>query len=201
MYITKFSKIIFIVLFNFFIAAMYSGKTHSSPAKPASLTQTKELIELGKFMKAEASIILQLKKKPRDAQWRYLNALLKAEKGVKSNSKTLINDAISLFELLTEEFPELPEPHNNLGVLYNRLNQNLRSIKSFKMAVVNNPNYTLAHENLADLYLFLAIEAYKEGVKRSSNERLRAKSKYLENVPFFSLRNLDLRILTKKQEE
>lgn len=201
MYISKFSKIIFIVLFNFFIATMYSDKTHSSPTKPVSLTQTKELIELGKFMKAEASIILQLKKKPRDAQWRYLNALLKAEKGVKSNSKTLINDAISLFELLTEEFPELPEPHNNLGVLYNRLNQNLRSIKSFKMAVVNNPNYTLAHENLADLYLFLAINAYEKGVKRTGNERLRAKSKYLENVPFFSLRNLDLRILTKKQEE
>ena len=201
MYISKFSKIIFIVLFNFFIATIYSDKTHSSPTNPASLTQTKELIELGKFMKAEASIILQLKKKPRDAQWRYLNALLKAEKGIKFNSKTLINDAVSLFELLTEEFPELPEPHNNLGVLYNKLNQNLRSIKSFKMAVVNNPSYTLAHENLADLYLFLAIEAYEEGVKRTGDERLRAKSKYLENVPFFSLRNLDLRVLTKKQEE
>ena len=201
MYISKFSKKIFIVLFNFFIATIYSDKTHSSPTNPASLTQTKELIELGKFMKAEASIILQLKKNPRDAQWRYLNALLKAEKGIKFNSKTLINDAVSLFELLTEEFPELPEPHNNLGVLYNKLNQNLRSIKSFKMAVVNNPSYTLAHENLADLYLFLAIDAYEEGVKRTGDERLRAKSKYLENVPFFSLRNLDLRVLTKKQEE
>ena len=183
------------------MAATYSDKTHSSPTKPVSLTQTKELIELGNFMKAEASIILQLKKKPRDAQWRYLNALLKAEKGIKSNSETLINDAVSLFELLTEEFPELPEPHNNLGVLYSRLNQNLKSIKSFKMAIANNPNYTLAHENLADLYLFLAIDAYEEGLNTSGNERLRAKSKYLENVPFFSLRDLDFRVLTKKQEE
>ena len=40
-----------------------------------ALLETRELIELGKYEEADAIIIVQLKEKPRDAQWRYLEAL------------------------------------------------------------------------------------------------------------------------------
>ena len=52
-----------------------------------------------------------LAKNPKDAQARFLKGLILADQG-----KT--NDAITVFTGLTEDFPELPEPYNNLAVLY-----------------------------------------------------------------------------------
>jgi tetratricopeptide (TPR) repeat protein len=52
-----------------------------------------------------------LAKNPKDAQARFLKGLILADQG-----KT--NDAIDVFTALTEDYPELPEPYNNLAVLY-----------------------------------------------------------------------------------
>ena len=163
---------------------------------------TRELIELGKYKEAEEVIILQLDQKPRDAQWRYLQALLKAELGLSSQNIDDLNSAVSLFERLSEEFPELPEPYNNLAVLYDKLGEEQKAIRSFKLAILNNPNYTLAYENLADLYLFLARKTYLRGIKKNSknNNRLEAKLNFLKNVPFSSSNSLDLDSLNKEKK-
>ena len=165
-----------------------------------ALLQTRELIELGKYEEAESIIIVQLNEKPRDAQWRYLEALLKAEMGLSMKNKDILDTAVFLFERLSEEFPELPEPYNNLAVLYDKMGQEQKAIKSFKLAILNNPDYTLAYENLADLYLFLARETYLEGMSkgRKNNDRLEAKSNFLKNIPFFSSKSLDLETLKKE---
>ena len=55
---------------------------------------TRELIELGKYKEAEEVIILQLDQKPRDAQWRYLQALLKAELGLSSQNIDDLNNLV-----------------------------------------------------------------------------------------------------------
>tara|TARA_B100002019_G_scaffold251897_1_gene232565 strand:- start:91 stop:642 length:552 start_codon:yes stop_codon:yes gene_type:complete len=165
-----------------------------------ALQEARELIELGKYEEADAMIIVQLKDKPRDAQWRYLEALLKAEMGLSLNNEDILDSAVFLFERLSEEFPELPEPYNNLAVLYDKMGEEQKAIRSLKLAILNNPDYALAYENLADLYLFLARETYLEGISkgRKNNERLEAKSNFLKNIPFFSSKSLDLNTLKKE---
>ena len=80
------------------------------------------------------------------------------------------------------------------------MGQEQKAINSFKIAILNNPDYTLAYENLADLYLFLARETYLEGMSkgRKNNDRLEAKSNFLKNIPFFSSKSLDLETLKKE---
>ena len=193
-----------ILLYFFLSNFALIGASHSNPqvdgSQTKALLQTRELIELGKYEEADDIIILQLKEKPRDAQWRYLEALLKAEMGLSMKNKDILNTAVFLFERLSEEFPELPEPYNNLAVLYDKMGQEQKAIKSFKLAILNNPDYTLAYENLADLYLFLARETYLEGMSKGkkNNDRLEAKSNFLKNIPFFSSKSLDLETLKKE---
>jgi len=181
------------------IGASYSD-AQAEAGQTKALLETREMIELGKYEEADTTIISQLKRKPRDAQWRYLEALLKAEMGLSLKNKDILARAVFLFERLSEEFPELPEPHNNLAVLYNKMGQEQKAIESFKLAILNNPGYALAYENLADLYLLLARETYLKGISRSrkNNDRLQAKSNFLKNVPFFSFKSLDLDTLKKE---
>ncbi|HSW19011.1 MAG TPA: tetratricopeptide repeat protein, partial [Ramlibacter sp.] len=56
--------------------------------------------------------------------------------------------------------PELPEPYNNLGVLYAAQNQNDKAREALEMAVRNNPAYATAHENLGDIYARMAAQSY-----------------------------------------
>ena len=79
------------------------------------------------------------------------------------------------------------------------MGQEQKAIDSFKLAILNNPEYALAYENLADLYLFLARETYLEGISKSkkNNDRLEAKSNFLKDIPFLS-RGLDLHTLKKE---
>ena len=192
-----------ILLYFFLSNFALIGASYSNPqadgGQSRALMQTRELIELGKYEEADAIIVVQLNKKPRDAQWRYLEALLKAEMGLSMKNKDIVDTAVFLFERLSEEFPELPEPYNNLAVLYDKMGQEQKAIASFKLAILNNPNYTIAYENLADLYLFLARETYLEGISKSrkNNDRLEAKSNFLKNIPFLS-RRLDLDTLKKE---
>ena len=193
-----------ILLYFFLSNFALIGASYSNPqvdgSQTKALLQTRELIELGKYEEAESIIMVQLNEKPRDAQWRYLEALLKAEMGLSMKNKDILDTAVFLFERLSEEFPELPEPYNNLAVLYDKMGQEQKAIKSFKLAILNNPDYTLAYENLADLYLFLARETYLEGMSkgRKNNDRLEAKSNFLKNIPFFSSKSLDLETLKKE---
>ena len=192
--------LLYFFLSNFALIGASYPNALTNVGQTKALQEARELIELGKYEEADAIIVVQLKDKPRDAQWRYLEALLKAEMGLSLNNEDILDSAVFLFERLSEEFPELPEPYNNLAVLYDKMGEEQKAISSLKLAILNNPDYTLAYENLADLYLFLARETYLEGISkgRKNNERLEAKSNFLKNIPFFSSKSLDLNTLKKE---
>ena len=69
------------------------------------------------------------------------------------------------FTQLTEEYPELPEPYNTLAVIYARQGQLEQARHALNQAVRNNPAYAVAYENLGDVYLRLAHEAYTQSSK------------------------------------
>ena len=78
-------------------------------------------------------------------------------------------EAIDQLQALTQEFPELPEPHNNLGVLLAARGQFDEAIKALQMAIQARPNYNIALQNLGDLYTALAQRAYRQAQSAGAN--------------------------------
>ncbi|MEX3557300.1 MAG: tetratricopeptide repeat protein [Burkholderia sp.] len=71
------------------------------------------------------------------------------------------DDAIAQFLALTQAYPELPEPYNNLAALYAKHGRYDDARAALVTATQASPDYSLPYENLGDLYLRLASEAYK----------------------------------------
>jgi Flp pilus assembly protein TadD len=69
--------------------------------------------------------------------------------------------ALQVYLTLTQEYPELPEPHNNLGVMYAIKGDYSKAKASFDAALLANPKYATALENLGDVLVNLARQAYE----------------------------------------
>jgi Flp pilus assembly protein TadD len=112
-----------------------------------------QLMKSGKFKEALAKADQYLAAKPRDPQMRFLKGLVQTEAGDKA-------DAIATYSQLTQDYPELPEPFNNLAVLYAAQDDFDKARAALEAAVRANPNYATAHENLGDVYARLAGQSY-----------------------------------------
>jgi Flp pilus assembly protein TadD len=99
-----------------------------------------------------------LKTFPNDAQLRFIRAMA-------LNQLNRLPDAEAAFADLTQEFPELPEPYNNLAVVraaQGKLDQARAALEDAIRAV---PGYALAHENLGDIHAQLAARSYRNALK------------------------------------
>lgn len=72
--------------------------------------------------------------------------------------------AIKVFAALARDYPELPEPYNNLAVLYARAGRYEEARDALEAALVNHPSFPTAHENLGDIYAALANAAYNRAI-------------------------------------
>jgi tetratricopeptide (TPR) repeat protein len=90
-------------------------------------------------------------------------------KGVVLTESGKTDDAIATLSGLTQEFPELPEPYNNLAALYASQNQYDKARTALEMAVRLNPAYATAHENLGDIYAKLASQSYAKSLQLNGN--------------------------------
>lgn len=100
--------------------------------------------------------------KPKDAQARFLKGLILTEQG-----KT--DAAIKVFSALTDDYPELPEPYNNLAVLYAGQGKYDKARVALEMAIRTHPSYATAHENLGDIYAKMASQAYDRALQLDSS--------------------------------
>ncbi len=117
-----------------------------------------QLLRAGKFNEAMTKADNYLAGKPNDPQMRFLKGVIQRNAG-----KTA--DAIVTFTKLTEDYPELPEPYNNLAVLYAGQSQFDKARSALEMAIRTNPSYATAHENLGDVYARLASQAYNKALQ------------------------------------
>jgi len=116
------------------------------------------LFKQGQQSQALDKVNAFLAKKPKDAQARFLKGLIFTEQGK-------ITDAIKVFSALTEDYPELPEPYNNLAVLYASQGQYEKAKLALEMAIRTHPSYATAHENLGDIYAKMASQAYDRALQ------------------------------------
>lgn len=116
------------------------------------------LLRQGKADEALTKADAYIAGKPRDPQMRFLRGVILTEQGKQA-------DAVLVFTALTQDFPELPEPYNNLAALYAAQSQFDKARAALEMAIKLNPDYATAHENLGDVYARLAAQSYARALK------------------------------------
>jgi Flp pilus assembly protein TadD len=134
-------------------AALACGLAHAD-----DYSDVNQLLRSGKTAEALTRADQYLAGKPRDPQMRFLRGVILTESG-------RANDALAAFLKLTEDYPELPEPYNNLAVLYAGQSQFDKARAALEMAIRTNPSYATAHENLGDVYAKLASQAYSKALQ------------------------------------
>ena len=149
------------------IAIGFGGAAQAQPVPPpvvgdisidrndaTPLEEVRKLIATGRSKQALAFAEEQLVKNPRNAQMRFVRGVILSDMNDNDGAR-------AAFQQLTEDFPELPEPYNNLAVLYAADGQLDRARAALEMALLTRPDYATAHENMGDVYLQMAADAYQ----------------------------------------
>ncbi|AGW89528.1 MULTISPECIES: tetratricopeptide repeat protein [Cupriavidus] len=100
---------------------------------------------------------------PRNAQARFQRAWALAQSGRE-------DAAIQAFAEMAQDFPELPEPHNNLALLYAKRGDLKRAEAELVLATEVKPAFAIAYTNLGDVYLRLAEQSYAEALRRNPGD-------------------------------
>jgi colicin import membrane protein len=130
----------------------------------SELQQVQKLMAAGQWKPALARADAHLAKNPRDAQMRFVRGVILSE----------LNDtagAREVFERLTQEYPELPEPYNNLAVIDASQGQLQRARTLVEAALAIRPDYATALENLGDIYLQMSVDAYQRAARLQPGNR------------------------------
>ena len=133
------------------VMSVFSAASHAGPAEDTK--DAARLYQQGKTEQALVKVNGALAQQPKDAQGRFLKGLIFTEQ-----KKTA--DAIQIFSGLTEDYPELPEPYNNLAVLYASQGNYDKAKAALELAIHTHPSYSTAYENLGDIYAQLARRSY-----------------------------------------
>ena len=147
-----------------------------SPVVAGELDDIYRLADEKKLDQAMVKLDAFLQDHPKDAQARFLQGLI-------FTGKSRNDDAIRVFQALGAEFPDLPEPFNNLAVLYAERGDYERSRQALVNAIRILPDYATAHENLGDIYAKLASQSYAHALRiNGANDFVYAKLDLLKKL-------------------
>ena len=144
----------------------------------------RKLLRQAKYTQALELVNKVLSTNPRDPQMRFWQGLIYEHTGQSGM-------ALQVYQTLTQEYPELAEPHNNLGVLYAAKGDYPRAKASLEAALRANPSYAAAQENMGDLLVNMAQQAYaraltidpKQGDSAKKIEQLKPVINLTQNKP------------------
>ena len=133
--------------------------------KNAVPSDVEKLIKARKYQDAVTQINADLKKTPRNVQLRFVKARLQIEmRQFDQAKKTLIE--------ITQQFPELPEPYNNLAAIAANQGQWIEARDYLELALKLRPSYAIASANLGEIYIRLGAQAYEGAAKNATlNQR------------------------------
>lgn len=132
-----------------------------APAYADVAAEVAKLMRAGQFSEALARTDAHLAKNPRDPQIRFM-------KGVILTEQNKTSEAVNIFTRLTQDYPNLPEPYNNLAVLHAAAGQYEKARAALDAAIRTNPSYATAYENLGDVHAKLASQAYDKALQLDS---------------------------------
>ena len=150
-----------------------TGWANTNPLSAAAIERQ---FRSGERTQALKQLDQALAQRPRDAGLRFLQTVLLTESGRSV-------DASRLLERLTEDYPELPEPYNNLAVLQAAEGQLDRARSLLEAALRLDPSYRTAHQNLGDVLLRLGQRAYESAAAGAPTDpSLQAKLRQLREL-------------------
>ena len=129
----------------------------SSPVWADDYDDAARLLKQGRTTAALKKVDAAIAANKDDPRARFLKGLILTERNE-------TQAAIEVFTSLTRDYPELPEPYNNLAVLYAAQGKYGRARESLEMAIRTLPSCAVAHENLGDVYAKMASEAYDKAL-------------------------------------
>jgi len=134
-------------------------------ANPPGAREIEQQYRAGATAPALERLDRALAERPGDAELRFLKAVLLAERG-------RADEAAIWYERMTQDFPELAEPHNNLAVLRAGAGQLDAARALLETALRLAPDYRTARENLGDVHVRLAARAYAAAAQGITPEPL-----------------------------
>ena len=151
------------VALPFFSFLIIEPEPVTKNAVPADI---EKLVKAQQYEDAIQLIDARLKKTPKNVQLRFLKARLQIEMHQFDQAKkTLIE--------ITQQFPELPEPYNNLAALAANQNKWIEARDYLELALKLRPSYTAASANLGEVYVRLAAKSYDDAANSTQlNKRL-----------------------------
>jgi tetratricopeptide (TPR) repeat protein len=162
------------IAFLAFAFACASATTANAQSDP--LQEANQLFRQGQFDRAMERVNGYLATRPKDARGRFLKGLILTE-------QNRPNEAIKVFTELSQDYPELPEPYNNLAVLYAAQGAYDKARNSLEMAIRTHPSYATAHENLGDIYAKMASQAYDRALQLDrSNQAAQSKLNLIKDI-------------------
>jgi len=142
----------------------------------ADIKLINKLIEDKNYEQAQIEINSMLKADSDNPQLLFINGVLLSE----SNK---VNEAIKVFESLTKTHPNLPEPYNNLAVLYAQQGDFQKAKHALEQSIKTHPSYATAHINLGDLYTRMASESYNQALQiDGSNKSAKTKLSLIKKL-------------------
>lgn len=161
---------------NIIISSCYALLLVSPWSMADDVADIGKLLRAGQFTEAMQKADGALSQRPKDAQLRFLKGLILTE-------QNKVTEAITVFTKLSEDHPELPEPYNNLAVLYASSGQYDKARAALELAIRTNPTYSTAHENLGDVYAKLASQSYDKALQLDSgNSTAKLKLTLVKNL-------------------
>jgi len=144
-----------------------------------SVEQLQQMIAQQQFRDAALGGEQLLSQNPEHRQVRFLTAY-----AYQRNAQT--DQAIALYQGLIVDNPQLPEPRNNLAMIFLAQGDYDLASQLLVEALNTHPSYAIAYENLSQIYKGIASEAYRRAVGESSEP-----SKYTHNIELTAITNLE----------
>jgi Flp pilus assembly protein TadD len=131
-----------------------------APARADDLASAQRLWLAGQKTQAVDQVEQALTRTPDDLQLRFALGVMRMELGERAK-------ALDLFTRLTQDFPDLADPYNNLAVLHAAAGELDEARVALDQALRLQPEHAQAQENLGDVLLRLALRAYQRAQKVS----------------------------------
>jgi Flp pilus assembly protein TadD len=153
------------VSFTLFCLLLAAGLRPAQAQASAAAREIEQQFRAGETRAALQRLDLAVAARPGDAGLRFLQGVLLSESGRPA-------DAVTVFERMTEDFPDLPEPYNNLAVIEAGKGRLDHARGLLETALRLDPAYRTAHENLGDVFVRLAQRAYEAAASSPNTEPL-----------------------------
>ena len=127
----------------------------SAATRADDAADVRRLLAAGDSTSALRRVDRALASKPGDAALRFLRAVILGD-------QKRDDEALLAYRRLTEDYPDLAAPFNNLAVLLAARGQLDAARAALEQALRLDPGNALSRQNLGDLYLRLAVQAWEQ---------------------------------------